>query len=668
MNQIGYTALLLAVLVSAYGVVAPLIGVRTGRRDFLKSAERSSYALAGIVSLGSFALWYALLTRDFTNEYVYSYTSRGLNGFYTFSAFWAGNAGSMLLWLLFLSIFAAIVVYQNRRKNRELLPYVISILSGICLFFAILMTMTKGSNPFVMVPAGVNPENGSGLNPMLENPGMVIHPVSTYLGYVGFAIPFAFAMAALITKRLGDFWIRSTRRWTLIGWFFLTIGNLVGAWWAYVTLGWGGFWAWDPVENASFLPWLTGTAFLHSVMIQEKKDMLKVWNMVLIIITFTLTIFGTFLTRSGIIQSVHSFGQSSLGPFFILFIGATLVFSLNLLFSRLDLLKSRNELDSFVSRESSFLLNNLILVGMAFTVLWGVLWPIISEAVTGNKVTVGPPFFNQVMVPIGLVFMFVTGICPLIAWRRASFANLRKNFVYPGSVALVVLVVLLVSGMRHVTALISFTIASFVLSTILMEFARGSWVRHQMSGESLLKAPFTLTWRNKRRYGGYIVHMGVVLFLIGTTGHYAFKEEVQQTLQKGETVSVGKYDLTYEDFSARDTEEKRVGQALFTVREDGQPVATLRPVREYYFEKDQKWTRVDNHSTLVRDVYVSLLEYEGDAGEQILVKVDINPLTSWLWIGGSFMILGGIIAMWPDRREQRRLAARYERQARLHEI
>jgi cytochrome c-type biogenesis protein CcmF len=390
--------------------------------------------------------------------------------------------------------------------------------------------------------------------------------------------------------------------------------------------------------------------------------------MVLIIITFTLTIFGTFLTRSGIIQSVHSFGQSSLGPFFVLFIGATLVFSLNLLFSRLDLLKSRNELDSFISRESSFLLNNLILVGMAFTVLWGVLWPIISEAVTGNKVTVGPPFFNQVMTPIGLVFMFVTGICPLIAWRRATFANLRKNFIYPGSVAAVVLVLLLVFGMRHVYALISFTISSFVLATILVEFARGSWVRHQMSGESILKSPFSLTWRNKRRYGGYIVHTGVILFLIGTTGHYAFKDEVQQTLKKGESVTIDKYEVTYEEFSSRDTQEKRVGQAVFTVKEDGQNVATLTPVREYYFQKDQKWTRVDNHSTLVRDVYVSLLEYEGDAGEQILVKVDINPLTSWLWIGGMVMVLGGVVAMWPDRREERRLAARYERQARLHEI
>ncbi|MCZ7665026.1 MAG: cytochrome c biogenesis protein CcsA [Thermoleophilia bacterium] len=371
MNQIGYTALLLAVVISAWGVVAPLIGVRTGRREFVKSGENAAYALGAVVTLASAALLYALVTRDFGVEYVYSYTSRELSWFYTVSAFWAGNAGSMLLWLLILALFTAIVVLQNRRKNRELLPYVVSILMTIALFFSAILAFVKGSNPFALVPAGVVPANGAGLNPMLENPGMVFHPVTTYLGYVGFSIPFAFGMGALITKRLGDFWIRSTRRWTLLAWFFLTAGNMVGAWWAYVTLGWGGYWAWDPVENASFLPWLTGTAFLHSVMIQEKKDMLKVWNMVLIIMTFLLTIFGTFLTRSGVISSVHSFGQSSLGPFFVAFMGLTLVFSLNLLFSRLDLLKSRNELDSFLSRETSFLLNNLILVAMAFTVLWG---------------------------------------------------------------------------------------------------------------------------------------------------------------------------------------------------------------------------------------------------------------------------------------------------------
>lgn len=395
--------------------------------------------------------------------------------------------------------------------------------------------------------------------------------------------------------------------------------------------------------------------------------MLKVWNMVLIIMTFLLTIFGTFLTRSGVISSVHSFGQSSLGPFFVAFMGLTLVFSLNLLFSRLDLLKSRNELDSFLSRETSFLLNNLILVAMAFTVLWGVLFPIISEAVTGNKVTVGPPFFNQVMRPIGLVLMLITGICPLIAWRRATFANLRKNFAYPATAAVITLVLLLVFGMRHVWAVISFTLAAFVLATVTVEFVRGTLVRRQMSGENPAKALGSLTWRNKRRYGGYIVHAGVILLLIGVTGSYAFKQEAKQTLAQGESLSVGKYELTYDSFNSYNTDEKQVGEVTFTVTENGKYLATVKPVKEYYFNKDQPWTRIDRHSTLGRDVYVILLDYSAETGEAN-VQVDINPLVSWLWVGGIVMAVGGIVAMWPDRREQRRLAARYERQARLHEV
>src|SRR5660397_189093 len=512
MNEIGYAALLLAFVSTGYGTVASIVGARTGRWEYVKSAERAVYAYCASVSVAGFALFYALLSSDFSNEYVYQYTSLDLSWFYKASAFWAGNSGSMLLWLLILGIFGAIVIRQNRTKNRELIPYVISIISFIGFFFALLM-----------------------------------------------------------------------------------------------------------------------------------------------------------LTRSGTISSVHSFGQGSLGPYFLAFIGLTLVLSLNLLFSRLDHLKSRNELDSFISRESSFLLNNLILVGMAFTVLWGVLFPILSEAVTGDKITVGPPFFDQVMAPIGLVLMFLVGICPLIAWRRATLANLGKNFMYPGSVALATLVVLLAMGMRHVYALISFTLVAFVLATIILEFARGTWVRRQMSGQNLLSALASLTWRNKRRYGGYTVHLGIVLILVGVTGSYAFKQEVQETLTPGDTVAVGEYELTYQDFSTYDTSEKRVGTAEFSLTEDGQPLGVVRPVREFYFLKDQPWTRVDRHSTLSRDVYVSLLQYSGE-GEEIKVQVDINPLINWLWIGGFVVALGALIAMWPDSREQSRLAARYERQARLHEV
>src|SRR5665648_1062861 len=359
MNQIGYTALLLAVMLAAYGAVMPVVGARLGRRDLIQSGLHSAYALAAVVGVAAVVLWIAMMTRDYSNYYVWQYTSNDLNGFYTFSAFWAGNAGSLLLWLLLLAGFSATVVYQNRVKNRELVPYVVSILMVVSLFFGLLLVAFEGSNPFEANPMG-SPAQGNGLNPMLENPGMVIHPVATYLGYVGFAVPFAFAMAALITKRLGDFWIRSTRRWTLAGWFFLTIGNLVGAWWAYVTLGWGGFWAWDPVENAAFMPWLTGTAFLHSVMIQEKRGLFKRWNMILVILTYSLVIFGTFLTRSGVLSSVHAFAQSAIGPMFFVFIGVSFIISLAFLIKRWDDLKSEGHMTSLLSRESLFLVNNLL--------------------------------------------------------------------------------------------------------------------------------------------------------------------------------------------------------------------------------------------------------------------------------------------------------------------
>ena len=666
MNEIGYSALLLAVMVSAYGIVAALVGARTGRREFVKSAQYAAYTLFALAALASAILLQQLLSRNFASDYVVNYTSRDLSTFYTISAFWAGNAGSMLLWLLLLGLFLAIAVYQNRFKNRELFPYVIAILMAIALFFSSLMVFSRGSNPFIVNP-GPAPANGQGLNPMLENLGMVFHPVTTYLGYVGFAIPFAFAMGALITRRLSDVWIRSTRRWTLAAWIFLAVGNLVGAWWAYVTLGWGGYWAWDPVENASFLPFLVGTAYLHSVMVQEKKDMLKVWNMVLIITTFSLTIFGTFLTRSGVLQSVHSFGESSLGPLFVGFIGVTLVFSLNLLFSRLDLLRSHNELDSFISRESTFLLNNLILVGMAFTVLWGVLFPLISEALTGKKITVGPPFFNQVITPIALVLMLMTGICPLIAWRKATLSNLRRNLMIPALTGLAVaggVLLFLPVTRNHPYAVISFALSAFVLTALTLEFAKGTRVRRAMSGENILRSLGSLTWRNKRRYGGYIVHVGVILLLIGVTGSNAFKQEDQQTLRKGQTMSVGKYAVTYDSFTTYNTNEKQVGEVAFSVRENGRFVGTVSPVREFYFAKQQPWTRIDRQSTLGRDVYVALLDYSADSG-QALVKIDINPLVSWVWIGSVVMVLGGVICIWPDKREAKRLAARMEAEARL---
>ncbi|VAX19080.1 Cytochrome c heme lyase subunit CcmF, partial [hydrothermal vent metagenome] len=444
MNEIGEYSLLLALGLSIYTALVSVWGEKIGLKQMVKSSE---YGLLGIFALHTIAavvLMRAFYINDFSLEYVYSYSNIELGKFYKISAFWAGQKGSLLLWAWMLGVFATIVVVQNRNKNRKLMPYVVFIISATLVLFGLLMVFA--SPVFERMP--FLPADGHGLNPMLQNPGMIFHPPSLYVGFVAVTIPFAFAMAALMSNQLGDVWIRTTRRWTIFAWLFLTFGNLLGANWAYVELGWGGYWAWDPVENASFMPWLTCTAYLHSVMIQEKKDMLKTWNMTLIALTYILTIFGTFLTRSGMISSVHSFGESTVGMYFLVFLAIIITFSVYMIVTRLPLLKSKGQLDSMLSREASFLFNNLMLVGAAFTVFWGTMFPMISELVRGEKITVGPPFFNQVMIPIGLGLLVLTGICPLIAWRKASVKNFKKNFLIPGVVTLLGMVTIAIVGVR----------------------------------------------------------------------------------------------------------------------------------------------------------------------------------------------------------------------------
>lgn len=656
MTDIGDFSLKMALLIAVYSALSPLIGVKMKRKEMIISAEQGVLYTFFLMNIAAAALIYAFLTRDFQVEYVANYSSRDLPMFYTLAAFWGGQKGSLLLWGWVLSLFAVIVVLQNRHKNRDLMPYVVAVLMSVLFFFLLLMTFI--TNPFERL--SFIPPDGKGLNPLLQNPGMIFHPTTLYLGYVGFTIPFAFAIAALITGQLGDVWIRSTRRWTLFAWFFLGVGNLFGAQWAYVELGWGGFWMWDPVESASFMPWLTGTAFLHSVMIQEKKNMLKVWNVVLIIVTFSLSIFGTFLTRSGILSSVHTFAESSMGPFFLGFLGIVLIFSLYLLFSRLSLLKSQNELDSFISRESSFLLNNLLFVGSAFAVFWGTVFPLISEAVRGVKISVGTPFFNQVNIPIFLSLLLITGICPLIAWRRASMRNLQRNFLRPAIIALVGGLVFFIAGIRHTYALISFTLSVFVLTTIIFEFYRGTRARRAMTKEGLLQAFISLLWRNKRRYGGYIIHIGVVLIFVGATGT-AFNVEKLVNLKKGESTTIKDYSLTFNNISSYPTRNRYVVSANLSLTKNGKNLGFIYPEKRFYrrWEK-QPTTEVALRSTLKEDLYVILAEYDE---ESATFKLIINPLTIWLWIGGSIMALGTIIVMWPDKGEQRRFAARYVKEA-----
>ncbi|MHB9090960.1 MAG: heme lyase CcmF/NrfE family subunit [Chloroflexota bacterium] len=458
MVEVGRATLALAFAIAVFAAVAPVIGDRLKFPELVVAARRSVYALTVLLSISGLLLMRAFIVGDFSLSYVANYSSRDMDLIYKISAFWAGQEGSLLLWAWTLALFACLAVLQNRKRHQELMPYVqavmmvnLAFIVGVLVFLA---------DPFKVLPNV--PADGQGLNPLLQNHGMFFHPTTLYLGYVGFTVPFAFAMAALIKGNLGDEWIRSTRRWTLVAWFFLTLGNLFGAQWAYVELGWGGYWGWDPVESASFMPWLTGTAYLHSVMVQQRRGMLKVWNLVLIIATYSLVLFGTFLTRSGILSSVHTFGQSEIGPLFLGFIGLTLAYSLGLLVDRLPQLRGEHELDSFVSRESSFLFNNLILVGAAFATFWGTVFPLISEAVRGVKITVGPPFFNQVNGPIFLALIVLMGICPLIGWRKASRDNLIRNFLYPLGAALLFTVAIYLLGIREGYALIAFGACAFV--------------------------------------------------------------------------------------------------------------------------------------------------------------------------------------------------------------
>jgi cytochrome c-type biogenesis protein CcmF len=642
MNNIANSLLLFALFLAGYTTWAAAMGGKWKECRLTLSAERSALALFAVTSIIMAALVYAFVTRDFSLEYVAGYSSSTLPMFYTVAAVWAGQAGSLLLWAWLLTLFCAIVIWQSRRKNRELLPYAVAVISATSLFF--LGLMIYGTSPFETLPSPAS--EGNGLNPMLQNVGMVMHPPTLYLGYVGFIVPFAFAIAALITKRLDGQWIRSTRRWTLFAWLFLTLGNLFGAKWAYVELGWGGYWAWDPVENASLMPWLTGTAFLHSVMIQEKRGMLKVWNLVLIFLTFGLTIFGTFITRSGIISSVHSFGISNIGPLFLVFLGIILAVSFGLLWQRRSYLRSEHRLDAVLSKESSFLFNNLFLVGMTFAILWGTIFPIVSEAVRGVKITVGPPFFNQVNVPIGLGLLALTGICPLIAWRKASRRNLRRSFAVPLSIAAVSGLGLFALGVRSVYPLISFILSVFVLATIGFEFVQGTITRSHISGKNLLVSFWDLIVRNKRRYGGYVVHIGIVMIFVGITGSSAFQQEQATVLKPGDSLEIADYTLHYKGPKDLSSNHAQVIAAEMRVERNGKQLTTLFPERQKHRSHDTV-SEVAIRQSLKEDLYVILAGIEQNQNAKI--KVLVIPLVAWIWVGGIVMIVGTLIAMGPDR-------------------
>jgi cytochrome c-type biogenesis protein CcmF len=652
---LGQFALWLGLMTAVWGAVVGFGGRWKDRPDLARTTIGSSYALAVAMIVASLALWKGLVGHDFNIEYVWAYTSRNLPNAYVFTAFWAGQKGSLLFWCLVLSIFGALAQAVTSRRHEELMPYVAAVVNTVAAFFLVTMIF-GGANPFERMP--VTPPDGNGLNPQLQNPGMVIHPPMLYLGYISISIPFAFAMAALISGKLDTGWLHAIRKWTLLSWLFLSIGITLGMWWAYVELGWGGYWAWDPVENASFLPWLTMTAFLHSVMIQEKRGMLKRWNMSLVITTFLLSIFGTFITRSGVIASVHSFAQSSVGYFFLAFLVAAGSAAFILLYLRWPKLEPEAKLESMASREAAFLFNNLILVGIAFSVLWGTLFPILSEAVRGVKITVGPPFFNRVNVPLGLLLLLLTGIGPLIAWRKASTANLRRQFIVPVVTGAFVALLLAVIGVRDSYALMTWGLAAFVLGTVAQEFYRGIRARHRMFGEGAPIAFVRLIGRNRRRYGGYLVHLGVLVYFVAFAGSI-FKVTKEVTLVPGEKVELRSpfghtYAFTFLGISQYQALNRQVSSASLELRRDGATEGVLTSEKRQHVNSFgeptfQPSTEVGIRSGLREDIYVV---YAGSVGgtERSNFAITINPLVWWVWAGGVILVIGGLTTMWPGGR------------------
>ena len=645
MADIGSIALLLALGAAIYSVFVYILGIRKKHPALLQSARNGLIAACGLLSVSVTVMLIAILTHNFQIEYVYSYTSRDMSLSYLLSALWAGNDGSLLFWAWLLSIFAVIVVLQKRDVGKELVPCAATVIMITQIFFLFLLVSV--SNPFQEL--SYFPAEGRGLNPLLENPGMLFHPPTLLAGYVGFTIPFAFAMAALLTRRLGDDWIVAVRRWTLLAWLVLGVGNLIGAWWAYVELGWGGYWAWDPVESAGLMPWLVATAFLHSIMMQRRRGILKIWNMVLIILTFCLSLFGTFLTRSGILSSVHTFSDYALGPFFLTFLGLSLFISLGLLYYRSNELQSEAEMESLVSRESTFLFNNLLLVGAAFAIFVGTIFPLVSEAVRGVKITVGPPFFNQVNGPIFLAIILLAGICTLIGWRRASIHNLVRNFLWPLVAAVVVVVVLLIAGVTKFYALISLAISAFVFFTIFYEWFRGTRARHRVRTENYFKAFWGLITNNRPRYGGYIIHIAIIIIAVGVTGSSLYGAEKEATIVPGESMTINDYILTFQNIDSYETESKTTVTATLAVENSGRLVGTLTPEKYFHRSYDQAVTEVAIRSTLVEDLYVILIGREDDGTTSF--KIMVNPLVSWIWIGGIIFTVGGLIAFWPERRK-----------------
>jgi cytochrome c-type biogenesis protein CcmF len=599
-----------------------------------------------LVLVAAVALIYALVATDFSIKYVAFNTTRATPIYYRVTGLWGALEGSLLLWEWILIIFAGITAWLYRDRHREMMPWVLMIFSIVSAFF--LGVIAFLSNPFEsMSPV---PPDGRGLNPLLEDANMMTHPPLLYTGFVGLTVPYAFAMAALITGKLDEAWITSTRRWTIIAWFFLTAGNLVGAWWSYHVLGWGGYWAWDPVENAAFMPWLPATAFLHSIQVQERRRMLKVWNLSLIIIAFSLTIFGTFLTRSGILSSIHAFSSGPVGGFFLAFLAFVLLGSFGLVAYRADRLKEQPELDSMVSRESAFLLNNIVLVSALFTIFLGTIFPLISEAVAGVQVSVGAPYFNSVTVPLFLFLVFLMGVGPMIAWRRASLDNLRRNFLWPALGSFIGALALWAWKVREFLPLLGFTLLAFVVLTIVYDTALALRARKRIAGEGVFRALVTLARRNQRRYGGLIVHLGVVLIILGIAGSMSYSLEKEATLAVNQELNIGSYRVRFLGLTGLQQPTHFRVEGAFQVFHNGAEEGVLNPALKFFPSQQSPIGRAVHRSTLSEDIYLILSGFSQVDQNQATLKALVRPLVIWMWIGGFVIALGTLICIWPMRK------------------
>ncbi|MBI3159089.1 MAG: heme lyase CcmF/NrfE family subunit [Chloroflexi bacterium] len=679
----GYGALVISLAVSLYGIGAAIYGERNKQPRWVDSARNAMLLTFPLLTLAAASIIILLVTNRFELDYVYSVTSRSMPTYLRVTALWGGQPGSLVFWSWLLSLFTSAVTLRDWRRDREFLPWVIVVALVTLAFFLVLIIAFE--NPFLRYwtgssgavvtamfqPRGLElftPADGRGLNPLLRHPGMIIHPPLLYLGFVSLTIPFAFAIAALITGRTDDRWIRLTRRWTLWAWLFLSLGLILGGRWAYDVLGWGGYWGWDPVEVAALMPWLTATPFLHSVMIQEKRNMFKHWNMLLIIITYDLMILGTFLTRSGVLSSVHAFAQSAIGPMFFGYIVITLAVSLALLSRRWDELKSEGELTSWLSREALFLINNLVFIAILVVCLWGVFFPILTEALgivgqafpsvahifNGQKVTVGPLFYERATGPLWAALLLLMGIAPLSAWRASTGRTLGRGMVAPTIASVVALIaVAAFSEVRQWAALLAIWLCFFVVFVTLYEFIRAAAARAAAHSLNFIVALWQLAGRNRRRYGGYIIHLGVVLMAVGIIGIEMFQTETQASLKLGETLALGRYSIRYDSLAEFDTNDNRnVARAVVTVFKDGREVGELYPRRDYFYESDQPMTIPGVRASLEDDFYVLLVDWQPISTQNATFKVYHNPLVNWLWLGSLVFIAGTFVAAWPEKDAQ----------------